>query len=120
MGFKSPKLVILNFYAEMPRRFILDTTYIHMYVKQLANNTNKCFIHVDIAVLVSEFVVVAILSEWPLPTAAGTSLTFEIVLLILIALHVCSVKVNVRILLLFIYILYQKVWLVLMMLKWIT
>ena len=43
------------------------------------------FIHVDILVLVSEFVVVAILSEWwlfflsggrhrPLPTSVGTSL----------------------------------------------
>ena len=72
-GFKSPKLVIFNFYAPiMPRRSFVDTTYIRTYirmccVKQLAS----LFIHVDISVLISEFVVVAVLSEWWLvPTTA--------------------------------------------------
>ena len=64
MGFKSPKL---NFYVQtMPRRFLVDTTYIGRYicvVKQLAIKT-KHLIHVDFLVLVCEFVVVAILSEW--------------------------------------------------------
>ena len=33
MGFKSPKLVIFNFYAQtIPRRFFVHTTYVHMYV----------------------------------------------------------------------------------------
>ena len=33
MSVKSPKLVIFNFYAQiMPRKFLVDTTYIHMYV----------------------------------------------------------------------------------------
>ena len=31
--FKSPKLVTFNFYAEtIPREFLLDTTYVCMYV----------------------------------------------------------------------------------------
>ena len=46
--------MIFNFYAQiMPRRFLVDTTYVL-----------RIFIHVDILVLVSEFVVVAILSVW--------------------------------------------------------
>ena len=58
--------MIFDLYAQtMPRRFLVDTTYIAMYVAmfnwQLRLNT---FIYVDILVLVSEFVVVAILSEW--------------------------------------------------------
>ena len=33
MGFKSPKVVIFDFYAQiMPRRFLVDTMYVHMYV----------------------------------------------------------------------------------------
>ena len=33
MGFKSPKLVIFNFYAQtMPRRFLVDTMYVRVYV----------------------------------------------------------------------------------------
>ena len=33
MGFKFPKLVIYNFYTQiMPRRFLVDTMYVHMYV----------------------------------------------------------------------------------------
>ena len=31
MDFKSPKLVIFNFYAQiMPRRFLVDTTYVYI------------------------------------------------------------------------------------------
>ena len=31
--FESPKLVIFNFYAQIiPREFLVDTTYVHMYV----------------------------------------------------------------------------------------
>ena len=33
IGFKFPKLVIFNFYLQiMPRRFLVDTMYVHMYV----------------------------------------------------------------------------------------
>ena len=33
MGLKFPKLVIFNFYAQiMPRRLLVDTIYVHMYV----------------------------------------------------------------------------------------
>ena len=33
MGFKLPKLVIFNFYAQiMPRRFLLDIIHVCMYV----------------------------------------------------------------------------------------
>ena len=33
MGFKFPKLVIFSFYAQIiPRRFLVDTMYVHMYV----------------------------------------------------------------------------------------
>ena len=33
MGLKFPKLVIFNFYAQiMPRRFLVDTMYVHTYV----------------------------------------------------------------------------------------
>ena len=33
MGFKFPKLIIFNFYAQiMPRRFLVDTLYIHVCV----------------------------------------------------------------------------------------
>ena len=80
MGFKSPKLVILNFYAQtMPRRFLVDTTHIYICmccVKQLAITVRlSIFIHADILVMVSELVVVAILSEWQsVPTTVGTSL----------------------------------------------
>ena len=37
MGFKFPKLVIFNnFYTQiMPRRFLLDTMYVHMYVLRI-------------------------------------------------------------------------------------
>ena len=60
--------------------FLVDTLF---YVKWLARLSN--FSHADILVLVSGFVVVAILSEWwlfylsggrcqPLPTTVGTSL----------------------------------------------
>ena len=39
-GFKSTKLVIFDFYAEtMSRIFLVNTTYIHMYVLcKAANN----------------------------------------------------------------------------------
>ena len=31
-SFKSPKLVIFNFYAQIiPREFLVNTTYVHMY-----------------------------------------------------------------------------------------
>ena len=50
--------------------FLVDTLF---YVKWLARLS--IFIHADILVLVSEFVVVVILSEWWLvPTTVGTSL----------------------------------------------
>ena len=33
MSFKFTKLVIFNFYTQiMPRRFLVDTMYVHMYV----------------------------------------------------------------------------------------
>ena len=33
MAFKFPKLVIFNFHAQiMPRRFLVDTMYVHMCV----------------------------------------------------------------------------------------
>ena len=33
LGFKFSKLVIFNFYAQvMPRRFLADHIYVHMYV----------------------------------------------------------------------------------------
>ena len=33
MGFKFLKLVIFNFYTQiMPRRFLVDTMYVYMYV----------------------------------------------------------------------------------------
>ena len=33
MGFNFPKRVIFNFYTQiMPKRFLVDTMYIHMYV----------------------------------------------------------------------------------------
>ena len=33
MGCKFPKLVIFNFYTQiMPRRFLVDTMCVHMYV----------------------------------------------------------------------------------------
>ena len=65
MGFSSPKSVIFSFSAQtMPRRFLVDTTYTHIYVKQLAIKT-KYFIQLILfLILVSEFVVMAILSEW--------------------------------------------------------
>ena len=41
MAFKSPKLVVFNFYVQiMPRRFLVDTTCVCMCcVKQLAIKT---------------------------------------------------------------------------------
>ena len=33
MGFKSPQLVIFNFYAQtMPRKILVDTIYVHTHV----------------------------------------------------------------------------------------
>ena len=33
MGFEFPNFVIFNFYAQvMPRRFLIDTMYVHTYV----------------------------------------------------------------------------------------
>ena len=62
--------------------FLVDTLFCVKWLVRLS-----IFIHADILVLVSEFLVVVILSEWwlfyqnggrgrPLPTAVGTSLPF--------------------------------------------
>ena len=73
--FKSPKRVIFNLYAQIiPREFLVDTTYVHMYVLHKADGKLRLsiFIGVDIlVVLISEFVVVAILSEWWLLYLSG-------------------------------------------------
>ena len=63
--------MIFNFYAQIiPREFLVDTTYVHIYVYVL-HKAAGIFIGVDILVLISEFVVVAILSEWwSVPTTA--------------------------------------------------
>ena len=59
-GFYISKTVIFNFYAPtMPMRFLVDTTYICTYLLCKA-----FFIHADILLSVSEFVVVAVLFEW--------------------------------------------------------
>ena len=69
--------MIFNIYAQIVSRIPCR----HFKVA----SKNKHFIHADILVLVSEFVVVVILSKWwlfyhsggwgrPLPTAVGTSL----------------------------------------------
>ena len=64
MSFKSQKVVIFKFYAQtMPRKFLVDTTYIHMYVNSRQLRLS-IFIYFDILVLISEFVVMTILSEW--------------------------------------------------------
>ena len=63
MGFKFPKLVIFSFYAQiMPRRLVIDSMHVYMYVlcKPAGNLRLNIFVHVDILILVSEFVVVAI------------------------------------------------------------
>ena len=60
MGFKSSKLVILNFCTQtIPRIPCIDTIF---YIKHLARLS--IFIYTYILVSVSEFVVVVILSEW--------------------------------------------------------
>ena len=59
--------MIFNFYAQIiPREFLVDTTYVHMYVLHKAAGKLRLsiFIGVDILLLISEFEVVAILSEW--------------------------------------------------------
>ena len=70
---KSLKLVILNFCAQtIPWIPCRPNFYINK-----ASSKAKHFIHSDILVPVSEFVVVVILSEWWLvPTTAGTSLLY--------------------------------------------
>ena len=78
--------MIFNFYTQfIPREFLVDTIHVHMttymyictsmcYIKAAGIKT-KHFIGIDILVLISQFVVVAILSEWWLvPTTVGTSL----------------------------------------------
>ena len=55
--FKSSKLVIFNFYVQIiPREFLIDATYVHMYVlhKVAGNLRLSIFIDVDILVLISE------------------------------------------------------------------
>ena len=59
MGFKSSKLVILNFFAQTIPRIPCRHNF---YIKHLARLS--IFIHTDILAPVSEFVVVVILSEW--------------------------------------------------------
>ena len=50
--------------------FLIDTLFCVKWLAKL-----RIYIHVDLLVLVSEFVVVVILSEWWLvPTTVGTSL----------------------------------------------
>ena len=61
MGFKSSKLVILISVPKLYLGFLVDTIFIYS-VKHLARL--NIFIHTDILVPVSEFVVVVILSEW--------------------------------------------------------
>ena len=54
--------------------FLVDTLYCVKWLARLS-----IFIHADILVLVSEFVVVVILSEWwSVLTTAGTSLHWEV------------------------------------------
>ena len=95
MGFKSSKLVILNFCAQtIPCKM------------QFLYKAPSIFIYTDILVPVSELVVVVILSEWwlfclsggwcrPLPTTVGTSLVsydciikyMQLILIITIGMH---------------------------------
>ena len=45
MGFKFPNFVIFNFYAQiMPRRFLVDTMYVHIYVlfKSAGKHFHSC------------------------------------------------------------------------------
>ena len=58
MGFKPSKFVIFNFSTQTILRIPCRH---HVYIKQLARLS--IFIHADILVLVSEFVVVVVLSE---------------------------------------------------------
>ena len=56
MGFSSPKSVIFSFCAQtMPRTFLVDTTYTHIYVKQLAIKT-KYFYSVDIIFNIGQWI----------------------------------------------------------------
>ena len=71
--------MIFNFYAQtMPRIFLVDTTYIYV-VQSSWQLRLSIFIHIGILVLPSEFVVVAILSEWwSVPITVGTSLSMDV------------------------------------------
>ena len=69
-GYINGNLWSLIFVLKLYLGFLVDTMF---YIKHLARLS--IFIHTDILVPVSEFVVVVILSEWWLvPTTVGTSL----------------------------------------------
>ena len=56
MDVKSSKLVIFNFSAQtMPRRSLVDSTYVHMCCESSWQLRLSTFIHVDILVLISVF-----------------------------------------------------------------
>ena len=56
--------------------FLVDTLFCVKWLARLS-----IFIHADISVLVSEFVVVVILSEWwSVPTTVGMSLLFHMIM----------------------------------------
>ena len=64
-------LVIFNIYAQTVSRIPCR----HFVLCKVASKTISIFIHADILVMVSEFVVVVILPEWwSLLTTVGTSL----------------------------------------------
>ena len=70
MGFKSLKFVILNFCAQTIPRIPCRHNVLYKAPARLS-----IFIHTDILLSVSEFVVVVVLSEWCLvPTTVGTPL----------------------------------------------